>query len=413
MTSRFVSFVVFGTSILLGIFLITASYQYRQGMMTGEIFQVHPDDCPDGTVDNNNSRCKDPVDHPDKPVNEPDYVLVCNSLLPSLTTVQRGQSFTFTLTGSTTKPNQTVTNGNISINGGAFVAATPIGNNRFAYTYTVPQTASGAVTIQGQVAIPQYNWTAAGASCRVTLSVQVPTPTPVPLACGATPCIKAGQPGGDNCATVNGTKLVCVTATNGQNYCSMPAYQNTCAAGNGTNMTNLCCTPPTPTPAPQACGYTPCTPASGSTPDSCGTSNGTQLVCTTATNGQKYCSMQQYQAQCAVNPGMNGQNCCAAVLACVELNPKTPSVIRGQSVPFVCNTSGSATSAHFQVIKSGTTTVVWPTPGSSEISMPVSNNQATWNYTIGNLDAGSYVVQCKACNGNSCTQWGQAQQISL
>ena len=65
-----------------------------------------------------------------------------------------------------------------------------------------------------------------------------PTPTATPNECGYTPCSEE-VPCSDN--------LICVTANNGENYCSQSEYEDACIAEPGVET---CCNEPTPTDDP-------------------------------------------------------------------------------------------------------------------------------------------------------------------
>ncbi|MEA2056985.1 MAG: hypothetical protein U9O78_04775 [Patescibacteria group bacterium] len=65
-----------------------------------------------------------------------------------------------------------------------------------------------------------------------------PTPTPKPMECASTPCDDNNDCNGD---------LVCVTADDGANYCSIVAYVEACQDN---PSYEACCTAPTSTPVP-------------------------------------------------------------------------------------------------------------------------------------------------------------------
>ncbi len=67
-------------------------------------------------------------------------------------------------------------------------------------------------------------------------STPTPSPTPVINECGYTPCTTD--------ASCN-DGLICVTANDGDKYCSLPEYEDACIANPGVEA---CCNEPTPTP---------------------------------------------------------------------------------------------------------------------------------------------------------------------
>ena len=103
--TKFIPALVFGSSLLLGVFVLIVSYQYRMGN-TPEIFQQeHSSDCPNGWVDVNHSRCVDPYDHDGGGGGGgTKYWLECTSLTASATSVTPGQVVNFTLKGATNLP---------------------------------------------------------------------------------------------------------------------------------------------------------------------------------------------------------------------------------------------------------------------------------------------------------------------
>ncbi|MFZ5376361.1 MAG: LPXTG cell wall anchor domain-containing protein [Patescibacteria group bacterium] len=138
-------------------------------------------------------------------------------------------------------------------------------------------------------------------------STPTPTATPAPSECGYTPCTDDNSCAGE---------LVCVTANNGNNYCSLPQYRTACIAS--PSVASCCTAAPTatPTPAPSDCGYTPC-----SNDDDCTGS----LVCIPASNGSNYCGYNEYRTACAANPSYS--SCCTA-----------PTVPTNTPVPGATNT---------------------------------------------------------------------------
>lgn len=173
--------------------------------------------------------------------------------------------------------------------------------------------------------------------CVAVASPQTPTKTPQQSTCSQT-CDDTTNP----CAT----GLQCITATNGQKYCSQPNLVEACKAAPSATS---CCTeptptrPPSPTPPPNECGYTPCDNATAPCKQG--------LTCVTADNGQKYCAKLALTEQCGTNPSTT--NCCTettptpiptkkpAALKCGETCDETTGKICGNGMTCVQSDNGS------------------------------------------------------------------------
>lgn len=118
-----------------------------------------------------------------------------------------------------------------------------------------------------------------------------PSPTAPPHACGYSPCNDTTNP----CAA----GLSCIKASDNKYYCSQPSYVTACTANPSVAS---CCSAPTATPVPQACGYTQC-----DSDHPC--QNG--LECVTAKNDKSYCAKPEYKEACRNNNG-DYNSCCNA-----------------------------------------------------------------------------------------------------
>jgi hypothetical protein len=149
--------------------------------------------------------------------------------------------------------------------------------------------------------------------CVAVAQPQTPTKTPQQSTCSET-CDDTTNP----CAT----GLQCITATNGQKYCSQPGQVEACKAA---PSATACCTEPTPTtpasptptPPPNECGYTPCDNATAPCKEG--------LTCVSADNGQKYCAKPALTEQCGENPSTT--SCCTETTP-TPIPTKKPAAIK-------------------------------------------------------------------------------------
>jgi len=165
-----------------------------------------------------------------------------------------------------------------------------------------PQPSNTPTTTPSRTPTPSSTNTPTPSNTPTNSPTPSPTATPVPHACGYTPCNDTTNP----CAG----GLICIKASDNKYYCAKPEYENACKVSPSTAS---CCSAPTATPAPQACGYTQC---DSQHPCQSG------LECVTAKNDKSYCAKPEYKEACRNNNG-DYNSCCNAPAATATQVPGT------------------------------------------------------------------------------------------
>lgn len=221
--------------------------------------------------------------------------------------------------------------------------------------------------------------------------------------------------GTDNCKA----GFECTSATNGRNYCTVPAYRNAC---NTNPSQSSCCststsTPtPTPTPTPAQCGQVCANFGNGLS--NC--SNG--LVCVGDALGKtSYCSLPGNTSRCSQDP--TTFNCCqnstptppSNQYACGGISPNVSNPGINQNVNFTCAKVTLPKGFAYNVSTYDFRIGYKPKNGNSSFSFKSlaassKGSNVSKTYTVRNY--GDYSAQCRVCFTNgSCTPWGNPNSI--